>query len=269
MMRARAAISRIWNAYTVELTKAARSRYTWLLPLLMIAAVCLMPLTLPLARDGAADYRFVAYATRAAVNILGLIMLVAYSASLISTELGSGTACTSLLRPLRRHEFVAAKLLLAFTYAALIALIAGGASWAVAALFGDLTGVDYGGEAVYSNSSMLRAYVLGLALAIFPLCASAAYGVMVSSMTTSTGAAVGSAVGIWVAIDAVKYPLRIAPFLFSSWVEAPWNVFAGRADGLDPEWMPDAALIVLVSVVWTALFSTVAAFSVWRRNLHA
>ena len=263
------AMGRIWNAYKVELTKAGRSRYTWLLPLLLIAAVCLMPLAQPFSRDGAADYRFIAYATRAAVNILGLIMLVAYSAALVSTEVASGTACMSLLRPLRRHEFVAAKLLLAFTYAALIGVIAGAASWMVAALFGDLPGVSYGGEAVYSNVSMLRAYLLGLLLALFPLCSSAAYGVMVSSMTRSTGAAVGSAVGIWVVLDVVKYPLRIAPFLFSSWVEAPWNVFAGRADGLDPEWLPDAAPIVVVSVVWTAVFSTAAAFSVWRRNLQA
>jgi ABC-type transport system involved in multi-copper enzyme maturation permease subunit len=261
--------ARIWNAYRVELSKAARSRYTWLLPLLLIGAISLMPLTHPLARDGAADYRFVAYATRAAVNVLGLIMLVAYAASVISTEIGSGTACMSLLRPVRRHEFVAAKLLLTFTYAALIAVVAGGTSWAIAAVFGDLTGVSYGGEAVYSNLSMVKAYLLGLVLAFFPLCASAAYGVMVSSTTRSTGAAVGTAVGVWVALDVVKYPLGIAPFLFSSWVEAPWDVFAGRADGLDPAWLPDAAIVVAVSLVWTVVFSAAAAFFVWRRNLQA
>ena len=264
-----AALARIWNAYRVELTKAGRSRYTWLLPLLLVAVVCLMPLTLPLARDGEADYRFISNATRAAVNMVGLIMLVAYSASVVSVELGSGTACTSLLRPLRRHEFVAAKLLLVFTYAALIAVVAGAASWAVAAMFGDLTGVSYGGEAVYSNLSMIKAYLLGLVLTLFPLCASAAYGVMISSMTRSTGAAVVAAIGVWVMLDVVKYPLRIAPFLFSSWVEAPWNVFAGRADCLDPQWLPDAAFVVLVSLAWTVLFSTAAAFCVWRRNLQA
>lgn len=262
-------MTRIWTAYRVELSKAARSRYAWLLPLLVIATVCLMPLIQPLDRDGAADYGFIASATRIALNILGLLMLLAYSAATISSELRSGTIRTTLLRPVHRHEFVAAKLLLAFTFAAVISAVAGAAAWVLAAVLGDVTGVSYGGEALYSNLAMLRTYLLGMVLAVFPLSAAGAYGVMMSSLTRSTGAAVGAAVGIWVALDIAKYPLRIAPFLFSSWVEAPWNVFVRRADGLDPAWLPDAALVVLVSVAWTAAFGLVAAYAVSRRNLQA
>lgn len=260
---------RIWNAYRVELSKAARSRFIWLLAALLIATVWLMPAVHPVSRDGAAGYRFVAYATRVAVNLPGLLVLVACSASLISTELSSGTARAMLLRPLRRHEFVAAKLLLAFTYAGAIVVVSGAAAWVVAALFGQITGVSYGGEAVYSNLSMARAYLLGMVLAVFPLCAAGAYGVMVSSLTRSPAAAVGASIGALVVLDVVKHPLRIAPFLFSSWVEAPWNVFAGRADGLNPDWLPEALLLVAVSLAWTAVFAFIAALAMSRRNLQA
>jgi len=262
-------MGRIWTAYRVELSKAARSRCAWLLPLLVVAAVCLTPVVQPLARDGAADYGFIAYATRVALNIIGLIVLLAFSASTISSELASGTIRTTLLRPVQRHEFVAAKLMLVFTCAAIIAGVAALAVWILAASLGDLTGVSYGGEALYSNLAMLRAYLLGMVLAVFPLSAAGAYGVMISSLTRSPGAAVGVTVGLWLALDIAKYPLRIAPFLFSSWVETPWTVFVRRADGLDPAWLPDAATVVLVSVAWTVAFALVAAYATSRRNFQA
>ena len=38
----------------------------------------------------------------------------------------------------------------------------------------------------------------------------------------------GCVVGIWFLADALKYPLHIDRYVFSTYLETPWRVFVGR-----------------------------------------
>ena len=263
-----ASFRRILNAYRVELLKAFHRKFSYAGPLLILIVVAATLRVHPMIRDGAGDYSFIAYATPMALNLLGFLILLVYCAALVSSELGSGTICLILVRPLRRFEFVLAKLLLAMTYAVLLAATAALSSWLAVLALGDLGGVTYGGEVMYTGMEMIEIYLIGAALALLPLFAAAAYAVMISCLTRSTGAAIGSAVGIWIVADIVKHPLGVAPFLFSTYLETPWQVFVGRCDGLDPQWFPGAVYVIASSLVSLIVFTAVAILALSRRNLH-
>lgn len=259
---------RIWRAFRVEAAKALRMRFTYVGPVLVALTVAGASLAHPLARDGHGDYGFIAYATGLGLNLLGLLLLVTYCAGTVSTELGRGTARLLLVRPLLRSEYLAAKLLFGMAYAAALVLVAGVASWSLALGFGDLRGVSLGGELMHTGGEMILAYLAAAALSLFPLWAAAAYAVMISTLTRSSGAAIGSAVGVWLVVDVLKYPLGAAPYLFSTHMGAPWALFASRADGLPVHGYPDVIWCVGTSAVWTAVFAAVAALVLQRRNLQ-
>jgi hypothetical protein len=183
--------------------------------------------------------------------------------------MGSGVVRHVLVRPLHRHEFLAAKLLLGMSYALAITLTTGVASWLLAVAFGDVTAISYGGDVVYTASDMLYTYSFAVLLGLFPQCATVAYALMISCITRSTAAAVTSAIGIWFVTDIVKHRMHLSSFLFSSYLESPWQVFKDRCDGLDTSWFPMATHAMLASAGAVLVFGAAALYFFQRRDLHA
>lgn len=262
-------IGRIWTAYRVEIEKAVRQKSTYAGPALVLCAVGATLLMRPIAAEGPSSYAFVGCATRLALDLLGLLLVLTYCAGLLSSELASGTIRVVLVRPLRRWEFVAAKLLLGLSYAVLLLLVTAGASWGAAFALGELAGVSYGGELQFTAQQMHRAYLLGMALALAPTFAAVAYALFFSALTRNTAAAVSLSVGLWLAVDIVKHPLGLAPYLFTSYFETPWRVFSDRCDALNPAWAPAAQQCLLASVPAGVLFAAAACLILSRRNLSA
>ncbi|MCC6488206.1 MAG: ABC transporter permease subunit [Candidatus Hydrogenedentes bacterium] len=262
-------IPRILNAYLVECLKAMRAKSTYLGPVLAVLLSMLAPLIHPITDDSGSAYAFIAFTTPMVLNLLGLLLVLTFCAGLVSSEMGSGTIRLVLVRPLLRHEFLLAKLLLGMTYAALLTLLVGVSTWTVAAIQGRLAGVVFGGEMLHTSSEMLKAYVLGALLGLAPQFAAAAFAVMVSTLARSTGAAVGAAVGVWIVCDTLKYPLRIAPFLFSTYMESPWQVFTTYCEGLESSWTPSLYYCLASSLGAIVVFTAVAVVSFNRRNIQA
>ena len=261
-------IRRIWTAYRVEILKAIRLKFTYVGPLAILIVVLCLPKVYPFERDGVGDYGFIGFATPFALDLLGLLLLLMYCATLVSAELGSGVLRTVLVRPLTRTEFLLAKLLLGTSYGLVLLAVAGLSSWGLVLLRGDLCGVSIGEELIYTNQEMVMAYLEGAALSLLPQLATVAYAIMISSLTRSTGAAVGSAVGIWLLVDLVKRPLGLAPMLFSTYIEMPWQVFVNHADGIDAAWWPGGLHCIVTSVVSLAVFVFAAICHFRRRNLN-
>lgn len=261
--------TRVFRAYLFEMYKAIHYPYTLFGPALVLLVVLSAPLLHPMSKDGVSDYGFIAYVTPVALNFLGFLLLLIYCAGLVSSELGSGTIRQVLVRPVRRHEFLIAKLLSGMTYAVLLTGVAAVSSWTVAWILGDLVGVNFGGELLYTREQMSNAYLMGTALSLLPQWAGVSYAILLSTLTRSPVAAASTAAGLWIAVDLVKYPLGIEPFLFSTYLEKPWTVFASRCNAIDTPWFP---------MVWYCAGSSLAVFVVCaaaamlvlhRRNLSA
>ena len=262
-------IRRIWTVYLMELSKALRLKLTYVGPALVVLAVCAALLVRPVVRDGASDYGFIAYSTRMAQDLLGLLLLLMYCAGLVSSELSSGSIRMVLVRPVKRWEFLGAKLMLGMSYAVVLTVLAGGSSWLLAFALGDVAGVSYGGEMIYTAQSMRNAYMVGALLSLAPQFAAVGYAVMLSTWTRNTGAAIATAIGLWVILDTVKYSLGVAPYLFLTYLETPWEVFSAHSEVMDATWFPVAKYCLITSSASLVLFVFVAGRILTLRDLNA
>ena len=261
-------IRRIWVAYRLELSKALRMKLAYAGPILALLIVVSMTQVHPVFQDSRTGYGFIADATAVTLNLFGLLVVLMYSAMLLASEFNSGVIRTIAVRPILRREYVIAKMLHGMTYAVLLTAVVGAGSWGVALASGSLTGVTFGGELIYANSEMAYTYLLGVAMGLLPQFAAVAYAVMISTLSRSPGSAIGVTVALWFVVDLVKYPLRIAPFLFSTYIEYPWQPFLDRADGLEARWFPQGYYCIGTSVAAFILFTAVAVIVMNRRNLQ-
>jgi ABC-type transport system involved in multi-copper enzyme maturation permease subunit len=262
-------IRRIYMAYSVELGKALRRKGTYVPPLLVVAAILAVLITRPILRDNVSDYAFIAYVTPLALDTVGLFLLLIFSASLVSPELGSGNIRQILVRPLLRREYLISKFLLGLTYATALTLLTGLVAWMIAGVFGDLRGVTFGGELVYSWWEMLRSYLFGALLGLAPLSAAVSFAMLMSTLTRSMGAAISLSVGVWIVVDLLKYELGIARYLFTTYPEQVWQVFISQCDGFNESWTPMVYYCLGSSGVACILFLTLAIVSLDRRDLNA
>lgn len=261
-------IRRILTAYWVEYTKYSRLPFTFVGPVLVLLLILLAPLGHPLVQDGVSDYDFIAYALPMALNLIGFLMILVFSASLVSSEVSSGTIRLLLVRPLRRQELLAAKTLVGLTYVLLMSGTASVLVWVIAYGLGDLSGVEYGGELIYTGAEMQQVFLASLALSLLPQLAGVAFGIMISTFTRSTSTAIGLAVGSWLVLDFLKYPLRFSPVLFSSYLERPWSVFQDRSNALDTGFFPDAYWAIASSAGAILICLGIASFALSRKSLR-
>lgn len=258
---------RIGVAYQVELSKALRQRITYLGPVLVLCVILLALIIHPIHRDGVSDYDFIAFATPLALNFLGFVLVLVFGATQISGEMSSGTIRTVLVRPILRHEYGLAKFLVVFTYALALTATAAAASWVLVLAAGDMAGISYGGEIIYTDRDMRHTYLVGLAMNLLPQLAAAAFALMISTFTRSTGAAVAMALGLWIMTDIAKHPLNVAPYLFTSYTETSWLVFQERCDALSTAMFPTAYYwLAATSVVTAAVCMAIAIAVLQRRN---
>jgi len=262
-------IGRLLRAYEAEVLKGLRLRQAWAGPLVLLAVLAAAPLMHPITRDGRSDYDFIALVTPATLNLLGFLMLLAGSASLMAQEIGSGSIRLFLVRPVRRSEYLLAKFLAGATYAAMLTAIVAAGTWAIAWALGELNGVAFGGELVHTGEDMAVAYAVGALLSLFPMLAGVACALLASACSRSSGTAVTATVGLWLAVDMVKHPLGIDRYVFTTYLEAPWQVFVNRCDGLDAAWWPMAGWCAGVSLCTAVPALALAVLVLHRRNFTA
>jgi len=240
-------IGRILLASHVEGIRALRSWQTYGGPLAVLLAVAAALWVHPVARDGVGDYAFAAYAAPAALNLLGFLFVLVFSASLVAPDLAGGNLRMVVVRPVRRTELLAGKLLVALAYALCLTVLAATAAWALAWFVGDMQGVTFGGELLFTSREMLFAYLAAAALGLAPHFAGAGLGLFFSTCTRSQTGAVMLTLGTWFAVDLCKYPFGIERYVFTTYLESPWQVVVQRADGFDAPWFPMAAYSLAAS----------------------
>ena len=69
------------------------------------------------------------------------------------------------------------------TYALLLTFVASVTTWALAYTLGDLGGIEYGGELVYTNGEMQQAFITATLLNLLTQFAGVAWGILFSTLT--------------------------------------------------------------------------------------
>lgn len=260
---------RVWNAYRGEIYKARRRKFTYLGPILVTLAVIGTAAARISMESESNPYEFLAFATPMALNLLGLLVLLMYCGTLMATELGNGSVRAVITRPVRRHELIFAKILLAMTYAALLTVCTVGTALIATRWMAPMDGIELAGEPIYSAGEMAAAYALGCLAVLVPQFAAGAYAILISTLTRSAGAAVGSVVGLWFLLDFLKIVLGVERYVFSTYYETPWRVFVGRCNGLNHKWFPELGYCLASSTLYFVLFTALAIFIFVRKDLRA
>lgn len=150
------------------------------------------------------------------LTLLGLL-LVAYSAYSFAYDRDTGAVRHLLIRRVSRRALVLAKLLHIHLLALLALLILGFVTAATSDWFWQFGPVVEDGFELISEAEIVREIFLGLGLALTPLPAAIAFGVLVSVSTVSTTQAVTSALGITLALDIFKSVLGdMAYYLYAT-----------------------------------------------------
>jgi len=261
-------IRRILNAYSIELTSAFRMKSTYLGPVLLVIIILLTPFAYPIQEDADSDYDFLAYVLPLAINVFGLFMVLIYSATLISTDLHNGSIRMTLTQPLRRREYWAAKFLHGISYVMALNLVALGTAFGLVKLLGDFSGVYFADELLYSDREMIQLLLTTIGLTLLPQFAVVSYALFFSTATRNPTTAIVLSVGSWLGLEAMKFPLQISEFVYSSYAEAPWTVFSDRCSAFtESSFYPQAYYGVGVSMIYMLVFASVSSFILSRRNL--
>lgn len=260
-------ISRIWIAFRIELKKVLKQRFIYISgAFVLLASLSTLGIS-AVHKDQSSDYDYVVRATSLTMNWLIPLMTIIFGALSLSAEYTSGALRFMLVRPLRRVEYLYAKILVTVFYAVTLTALAVTAAWVVIVLKGDLAGVYYGGEVLFTNMEIVRDYALGCLTYLLPLSAAATYAVFLSTVVRNTGTAVGSAIGLWVVFDALKYPLRLEQFMFTSYTEFPWRVFVQHCQGIDSYWRPGIFYCVGSCLAAVLVFLTAASLIFRRQDI--
>ena len=259
-------IRRILAGYSVEFANAIRLRSTYIGPGMVALTISLLTFQYPVARDAVSDYGFVAVAVPTAIDLVGVFMILVYCTTLISMDMGSGVVRMILVRPLRRREYFAAKLLMGWTYALVLMGIAVTLSVTIALLAGELSGIYYGDAVIYTGAQMRDALLIASGLNILPIFATVNFALFMSTLFRSRGIAFGLAIFTWIAFDLLKHPFGVEEFFFTTYLEHSWNVFSDRCNALPADWLSTAPWASAISGLWIIGLSVLSMVVLNRRD---
>jgi len=115
---------------------------------------------------------------------------------------------------------------------------------------GDASGV------VYGQGVVLREVLTSYLFSLIPLGALALFGLLVSTLIRTPGAAVAAGTSTLLIIDFTKHLVGIDPYIFTRYLSYPWQNLGLIAQGMDYQWRPEIwKMIALCGESAVALFA--------------
>jgi ABC-type transport system involved in multi-copper enzyme maturation permease subunit len=102
---------------------------------------------------------------------------------------------------------------------------------------------------VYPRGVAMREFITGFALSWIPLVALVAYGLLVSTIVRTPGAAVAVGISALAIIDFTKHLLGLDPYIFTRYIIYPWSTLQQLSQGMDYQWQTDVGKMILLSAV--------------------
>lgn len=277
-------IRRFTSVVRFEVSKAIAAKSTWVtiaLPALLAALTVWWNHAARTLRSAVGEgveapaSAFLGFAKGASNGfVLGGILLLLYASMLFSNEGGWQTYKTIILRPHRRIEWVAGKFALLLIVIAMLCVSVCTTALALSGALGDYTAIEEEGFVFLEASEMRHETLKALALAVPPMIAVAAFGLMISTMTDHTGVAASAALGTYVILETAKESMEEGRlYLFNSFMpslidRSYFDVLRKLAEGyLDEPWEENVLQFAIATPLISAgVFLVVAAVIFGRRN---
>jgi ABC-type transport system involved in multi-copper enzyme maturation permease subunit len=92
---------------------------------------------------------------------------------------------------------------------------------------------------IYPRNTVLANFLLAWVLSWVPLTAIVFYGLFLSTVIRSSGAAVAVSIGTLYVIEFTKHLAGLDPYLFTRYITYPWQVLGQVAQGVEYQWQPE------------------------------
>jgi ABC-type transport system involved in multi-copper enzyme maturation permease subunit len=241
-----------------EIVKAAHRKLPWF-GLFMEGLLCVIVYFIAgrISNAPAANaWGYVGFSMQLLFSDIGPIFVIVFSAMLMAEETGAGTIRAALAAPVYRWELYAAKAVTGLLYMMILSIAGVLFSAALAAINYQFGAVGDAAGIVYSRTQALQALGAGCALSWIPLSALVMYGLLVSTVVRSPGAAVSAGIIILYVIDFTKHLVGLDPYIFTRYINYSWLILQQIAQGMDYQWRPEVWKMITLSGV-----SAVVAFA--------
>jgi ABC-type transport system involved in multi-copper enzyme maturation permease subunit len=167
------------------------------------------------------------------------VFVVVFASMLVAEETGAGTIRAALAAPVHRWELYLAKAVTGLFYMLVLSAAALLFSAAMASIHYRFGAVADSVGVIYSRSRAMQEFVTGFALSWIPLSGLVMYGLLISTLIRSSGAAVAVALSTLTLIDFTKHLVGIDAYIFTRYVNYSWLTLKQIAQGMDYQWRPE------------------------------
>jgi ABC-2 type transport system permease protein len=196
---------------------------------------------------------YVGFSMQLAYSDIVPIFVVVFSSLLLSEETGAGTIRSVLAAPVHRWELYLAKAVIGLVYmmvlttaALLFSILLGAVNYPFGAV-GDAFGE------IYTREQAVRSLIAAQALSWIPMAALVMYGLLISAIVRSPGAAVASGISLLIVIDLTKHLVGIDPYIFTRHINFPWLTLQQIAQGMGYQWAPEVWNMISLSGISAAV----------------
>ena len=181
---------------------------------------------------------------------IGLIFILVFSAMLMADETRSGTIRAMLAAPLYRWEFYTAKAAMGLLYMIVISVATLVLSMVLASFHYRFGAISDSFGVIYSQGRVFVNFLLAFVLTWIPLGAIVLYGLFISTIVRSPGAAVAVSIGTLYIIDFTKHLVGLDPYVFTRYISYPWQIMQQMAEGVDYQWHPEVWKMIGLSCLY-------------------
>ncbi len=253
-----------------EVTKAARRKLSYF----GVFAVGLVGMIIYLIAGQinntatANGWAYVGFSMQMLFTDIGPIMIISFATRLVAEETGTGTIRAALAAPVYRWELYLAKAVTGVFYMMLISVVALAMSVALAGIHYHFAAVGDSVGVVYSRGQALREFLVGYALSWIPLSALVMYGLVISTLVRTTGAATSIGISSLFIIEFTKHLVGLDPYIFTRDINFSWLTLQQLAQGMDYQWCPEVWQMVTLSGVSTTVMFVTGLIIFVRQDLN-
>jgi ABC-2 type transport system permease protein len=223
-----------------EIAKAMRRKLPWF-GIFGAGLLCVIihAMSGQIASSSVNGWGYLAFSMQLVFSDIGPIFIVVFSAMLLSEETGTGTIRPMLAAPVERWEVYLAKAVTGLLYALTFSAASLLCSFVLARIHYHFGAVGDSFGAVYSQGQVMNEFLRAYLLSWIPLAALVMYGLFISTVVRSPGAAVAVAISTLVLIDFTKHLAGLDPYIFTRYFDYSWLVLQQIAQGMDYQWRPE------------------------------
>ena len=224
-----------------EVVKAARRKLPYF-GILAVGLVCVIVYFVAgqLSNSATANaWGYVGFSMQMVFTDIGPIFIIMFAAMLVAEETGTGTIRSALAAPVHRWELYLAKAVIGLLYMMVLSAATLLFSAALARIHYHFGAVGDSFGVVYSRNQAMQELLVGYALSWIPLSALVMYGLLISTLVRSPGAAVAVGISTLFLIDFTKHLVGLDPYIFTRYISYSWLNLQQLAQGMDYQWRPE------------------------------